>query len=292
MQQLRGGRLRFLDWRTTARVDLEEVVEVVSLDGESDLFRGLRYVEWRRVLRRHVWRTVHRARAWSLPRLFAASKSRFLIQGTPFAAAPTNDDVRTARLVYIDTYCQHPSWFEPVLDVVTERIWARLSPKVGHLVGHEATVISVRGGDYLWLGWDLAPSYYEGALAKIGPITGPVWITSDDPAAANRLIPLLAAHGIRVDPLPDVGLSDVARDFALLCVARTIIMSNSTFCWWATVTGQLQAGHRPLTVVAPDRWIPYHPESGDLLRPDWVRVDAEFGCETVTSTISSTPEPH
>lgn len=279
VQQARGGRLALLAWRTPSRPQLEELLDVVDLNGSGNVFRGPRFIEWRRLLGRRVWRGLLQARKRILPRIVTARGAGVAIGETHFRPAPVDMAALQAPLIYVDSYCQHPTWFEPVLDVVTQRIWDKISPRIADLVPLEATVISLRAGDYLSNGWDLDLDYYDRAIDLLGPLTGPIWVMSDDAGAVGKLAPILARHGWDVQPLPDVGTSAETRDFALPIIARNVIMSNSTFCWWGTVTGQLQGNQPPKRIFTPARWFPGEPESDVLLRPDWIRVDMSFGYE-------------
>jgi hypothetical protein len=278
VQSRRGGELRFLHWRTPSTSDFLAYVDPDGVDGIADLLRGFRPVTGRRLtdkIKRRIIRQlrtkVHRIRVG------VGEMHRFR-QSPPFAAVPEDLSFSAKRKVLFVGFFQHPSWYEPSLDVVTEKIWSTVSPHVNHLLGVNSTVISVRLGDYVEIGWDLAPAYYERAIAALGPIEGPIWITSDEPEVAQAMLePILKSHGLTVDSLPVLDLSGSMRDFTLLCVARNVIMSNSTYCWWGTVTGQMQGNQGSKRVICPSPWIATYPNSDVLIRPDWTVAEAEFG---------------
>ncbi|MSV90184.1 MAG: hypothetical protein F2812_06700 [Actinobacteria bacterium] len=168
-------------------------------------------------------------------------------------------------------YFQHPTWFDPALPEVTAMLAAtiaRVAP-AGLLLG--GTVVSFRRGDYLRNGWGLDLTYYERALAELDCSTGPVWVISDDPLFSTLAGAWLRHRGFEVEQPPDLGISSRVRDLALLIGADQVVMSNSTFCWWGVVTGDLQRSRLGTrTVVAPREWIPQVPDSSVLLRDGWI----------------------
>jgi hypothetical protein len=148
----------------------------------------------------------------------------------PFAS---DIDVGVSRRLLLVGYFQHPTWFEPSLDAVTSSVWTGLLPHVADFFQAEAAVIAVRRGDYVSLGWDLLPSFYERAIDALGRIGGPIWITNDVPVAAQAMLePFLRDRNLVAAHLPNLDASPSVHDFALLSTARNVIMSNSTFCWW------------------------------------------------------------
>ena len=275
--RVRGGEVRYLDWRTPSRADFFAYLDP---DGSADLdqmFCGVRYFERTRLtskIKWHVFRIFRRAARWALR--ITGVQSSFTPEN-PFAPAPENLAALDHRRLLVHGYFQHPSWFEPTLSEVTGRIWSTIGPRVAHLVNLNATMISVRLGDYLRYGWELTAPYYERAIAALGDVDGPIWITSDDPTGALRLLaPILDRYGLCASPLPEVDTTDSMRDFGLLCVARNVIMSNSTFCWWGTVTGQLHGGQAPKRIICPTPWLPATDKSVALIRADWITVEASF----------------
>jgi hypothetical protein len=241
------------------------------------MFRGFRFLERSRWSAKVRWRIIRNIR-----RGFCLAQRVTGLQATfnsvlPFAPAPENLASLDQRRLRVKGFFQHPSWFEPTLGEVTSRIWSTVGPHASHLVNLDATVIAVRLGDYLRLGWELTAPYYERAIEALGDVDGPIWIMSDDPDAARRLLaPILDERGLRDSPPPQLDVEGPMRDFALMCVARNVIMSNSTFCWWATVTGQLQGGQVPKRIVCPMPWLPAQGSTVALVRPDWIAVEASF----------------
>jgi len=111
-------------------------------------------------------------------------------------------------------------------------------------------VIHVRVGDFVqWgkpelggLDLSLPASYYANALQALHWKGEPVIIVTDDPKAAQE----------RLYFIPGMTLvhEHMIIDFQVLLHARRLIISNSTFAWWAAWLNP----HQP-KVMAPQYWI-------------------------------------
>ena len=69
--------------------------------------------------------------------------------------------------------------------------------------------------------------------------------------------------------------SDKMTDFASLSLFRHIIMSNSTFSWWATWLNPLDYMASSRKICCPSKWFgPKGPQDYEsIYEPDWIRVD-------------------
>jgi hypothetical protein len=132
-------------------------------------------------------------------------------------------------------------------------------------------VISLRRGDYVRLGWDLPLEYYDSALRLLEPGNIPIWIIGDDALVIELVSEKWRRQGLNVLALPDLGISNTRRDLALLVRAKNVIMSNSTFCWWGVVTGNLHRRETSRRIISPNRWLPL-PGADSLINPSWESV--------------------
>ena len=280
VQQIRGGKLFLQDWRSPSASEFLTYLDPIGKDGLAQSFWRFRYFERRGLVDKVRWRIMRFLRRTVHRFLVSTGILERFVQGQPFSPLPEDLSMVEKHNLMLFGHFQHPTWFEPSLDVVTEKIWAALSDHVQHLVATKATVISVRLDDYVPLGWDLLPDYYERAVDALGHIEGPIWITSDDPNAARAMLePILRSRDLVASPAPELDLNPAMRDFGLWSVARNVVMSNSTFCWWGTVTGQRQGNQPPKTIICPTRWIPFGSNSEVLIRADWIRLDATFSSD-------------
>lgn len=178
---------------------------------------------------------------------------------------------RRARYVYLNGYFQHPSWCERHIVEVTQLVerFLRSIPEVEGL--ESGTVISFRRGDYVRLGWDLPMGYYESALRLIEPSNEPIWIVGDDALVIELIAEKWRVQGLDIRAMPELGVPDIQRDLAFLMRARQVIMSNSTFCWWGVMAGDVYRNTSPRRIIVPSRWLPL-PGSESLIQTSWESV--------------------
>lgn len=138
-----------------------------------------------------------------------------------------------ARVV-LDGWFQRHEYYRPHRDAI--RRWLAFGPEVRRPAERPETVLHVRRNDYVTNGWALPFTFYEAALDRLAPAEPP-WILTDDPR----------------DPFfrrfdrwhPRFTGASVLDDLAFLSSARRIVLSQSTYSWWAAFLGD------PETVVCP-----------------------------------------
>lgn len=174
------------------------------------------------------------------------------------------------RPVVLDGYVQDTDGVAANRATLSSVLAARL-PDVRHLVGDAPyAAVHVRRCDYVddptiaaKFG---APSleYYVGGIRRIGGGM-PIKVVSDDARwVRDELLPA-AGGDIRV-----VSGTDHFEDFAVLVGARSLVLSNSTYSWWAAMGGD------HAVVVAPSPWMDSADEPG-LHMPDWIRLGKHSG---------------
>jgi hypothetical protein len=123
--------------------------------------------------------------------------------------------------------------------------------------------IHVRLGDYLKKpGRNLCtPSYFRRALSRFSKKQYRFVLCSDDPAQAQSLIDC--------DEVEVFSGTDDLSEMALLSLCPRLVLSNSTFSWWACFLGRKKE-----MVLAPDRWLIRNsrPTAFDIYLPEWIRV--------------------
>lgn len=176
----------------------------------------------------------------------------------------------------------NPTWFGSSWEAVAGQVLRRLAMHPAYAAATEANaaVVSFRRGDFVRWGLDLSLGYYEQSLDHLRSATGPVWLVGDDQLFLAFASRWFADRGVDASPAPVFDGSAGIADLSLLAGAQTVVMSNSTFCWWGTAAGD-QAGRAVRNVVYPDlsiaperaregtsgRWGPSH----------WKRMPASFG---------------
>jgi hypothetical protein len=128
--------------------------------------------------------------------------------------------------------------------------------------------VHVRRGDYKGDPMrDLCtPCYFRRAMARFPRGRVRFVLCSDEPAQAREWIG-------RQDVEIFAGRDELS-DLALLAHGRHLILSNSSFSWWAAFLGPAKE-----TVIAPDRWLlrDGKPTGQDIYRKDWIRVRTRPG---------------
>lgn len=183
---------------------------------------------------------------------------------------PTQGSIRRiGPWAFASGYFQDAGWAPAHAQTLADRIMERGHDRI-RTYGTELPAVNVRGGDYERNGWVLRDAFYEGVI-RSGFLDGydAVSIVGVAPSDVERVARIFEASGFRVErptEIPDP-LEAALRDFFVMVSAPRIVMSNSTFCWWATRTSP--AGRR---VAYPSGWIDHDPEtplSRALSMPSW-----------------------
>lgn len=211
--------------------------------------------------------------------------ARALVQGISSLqfVSDSNLDIFEDRYssVFLSGFFQSPDWFrghhrEVAEDILTASYGLRAS-----LTALDSVVVSVRQTDYLRLGWALQHSYYREAMIEVGAQVGdPVIVVGDDGSAVESMSHFLMANGYRVLPPPKLGTISVMGDFWIMVAANRLVLSNSSFAWWAAAVGDIYHGPsaHPRLVIVPDPWLPGVNNSDPRL-DNWTSVPGAFGSD-------------
>lgn len=205
-----------------------------------------------------------------------------VLQPTSFEPRP--ETLPTWSRYRIKAYFQHRSWIDRSLASVLDQI-----EKATHDTRIQYPMfdlcVSLRRGDYVAFGCDLSFDYYVRSLElTANNEVKSVMVTSDDRLAAQALSEHLRSKGYDAYTANDVvvgqggggdSVDTVLRDFCLIANARNVVMSNSTFCWWATALGDVVAKAPDRIVAYPRGWIDFPDDKSDgLVRTEWTVVPA------------------
>lgn len=123
--------------------------------------------------------------------------------------------------------------------------------------GQKRIGVHVRCGDYMSNRKNrarygvLSPDYYLRATRYLSEISGSrsVVIVSDEPGTAWQLVgePLKRLSGFSVE----MSVGTLTDDFCTLAESQSVVISNSTFSWWAA---WIAHSLREVQVVVPDPW--------------------------------------
>ena len=150
-------------------------------------------------------------------------------------------------------------WFESKLKLIEE-----LNP----------TIIHIRRGDYLKLQEDfglLSKEYYLEAISRLDDYERekPIWIFSDSPDIVLNEIENsdLGKAEVIISP-PEVTANEILY---LMSRGKRIVISNSTFSWWAAYFSQDHT-----KVFAPEFWFRDRKDPVDLIPPHWMKISNEW----------------
>jgi hypothetical protein len=135
-------------------------------------------------------------------------------------------------------------------------------------------IIHVRGGDFkshLNSSGLLSFQYFQKALEIGTNITKPshIWFFSDDEEYCDEIVKKLKIKNCR-RIYPNSGLSS-AETLVLMSNGSGIIISNSTFSWWAAYLSE-----KSKFVIAPDKWFRNMEDPVHLIPSSWIKAPTSW----------------
>jgi hypothetical protein len=142
----------------------------------------------------------------------------------------------TPRKIVLDGWFQRYEYFRPYRQQIQD--WLRLDESVQvPAVGNEL-VLNVRRTDYVTLGWALPFSYYNEAIQRAGIGEGGIWIVTDAPS--DPFFKRFKAFR------PKFFSGSSLEGIAFMTKSRRLVLSQSTFGWWAAFLGNQEEIYAPL----------------------------------------------
>lgn len=156
--------------------------------------------------------------------------------------------------------------------------WLKIKSPIYDFSDENICVIHIRGGDFFGQKEvALTSNYYNTAMKYFNQINSKVKFVcvTDDLEVAKQLLPTveIVSSSLNSTDLLKAGHhlgGDIAVDYAILNSAKNIIMSNSSFAWWAVWTNKVANN-----VVAPKYWARHNISNGfwsngDSLTRNWL----------------------
>ena len=173
---------------------------------------------------------------------------------------------RSPRRIVLSGFFQRLEYYEPHRDRIAR--WFAMPPIDLPEVADDDVLLTIRGGDFDRLRWRLASDFYLRALERMEHI-GRVFISGV--GVNERLLGELAAYNPVFFDRPPL------EQFRFIQKFRRVVISNSTFTWWA---GYLGRGEELYVAQPPPDAKGYHFTSGgvDLIGEDprFRPVEASF----------------
>lgn len=160
-------------------------------------------------------------------------------------------------------YCNiGPHLNSHTISKVKERIENTFSPKTTPV---KECAVHLRLGDF-----DdnhrLTMDYYVNAIMSLDKSI-PVRIVTDDKTVLDKILSLIKDRDISL-----VESQSVLEDFLAIYESEYVIMSNSTFCYWAAVLGLSSRVIHPSRISTNEKW-------GYFLNKDGISLDTKFESE-------------
>jgi len=179
---------------------------------------------------------------------------------------PKSDSLR-----FIDGYFQTWKYFDAVASYFPE--WkfklkeesSILLSYIERMARENPIVVHVRRGDYLALSETfgvLEEEYFKNGVEQLSFNGGSnkVWVFSDDPHFVQQNF-----KSFNIDCFPEID-TNLSQEEVLFLMSRSkrIVISNSTFSWWAAAFADKDA-----SIVAPTPWFRTIVEPKDLIPEAW-----------------------
>lgn len=206
-------------------------------------------------------------------------------------------NVRENKIFALSGYFQNRTYFDSWRDEIREmcRIPGDLVLAIKNrhpaITDPMSVGMHVRRGDYLNLPdmfQVLNVSYFTSALEVLKPFSR-VFVASDDIEWCKQNLVWLQYEVIFLD------FSDELHDFVALSIVPKMVMSNSTFSWWAAYFRRIILGHKE--TVAPFPWYRAngthaHLNSISFYLEDWVLMHSNGTIAYTTKNISDYDHNH
>lgn len=178
-------------------------------------------------------------------------------------------------------YFQSLEWVESSFENITKSIHKKMPSTVQSQP--DVIAISMRTGrDFKINRWLLPINYYCMALERHGcKQTQRVWVIGDCDRDTSIFAHRLRTEGWNVETPPSHEGIKILDDFWNLTTAGSIILSNSTFAWWAAIVGDYFYAPKPRKVVFPDPWLPK--PTSNLARNTWIKLNYGSSEETINT---------
>ena len=183
---------------------------------------------------------------------------------SPFSPIPKTlaEEFRNTRnrMIILDGYFQHKTWYEQILNQVADQI---VDARRNQFIQAQSALptgtlaVTIRSTDYIALGWGLEWNYYEKGLKHFRGQgwNGPVAVMADDESTRLQTRAKIENLGFQTIEIPLITDDTTLNDFLTIAAAPYRLIANSTFAWWAAMSGERLTRNPGSIVGIPDPWI-------------------------------------
>ena len=160
----------------------------------------------------------------------------------------------------LDGYFQNKSWYENSIHDVISEILEKSNKSIISKYHENDLTISFRRSDYTKLGWEINFDYYIKSIECLNKKKEKkITIISEDINFIEVFTKLLKREGYKVSnnfyKNSKIKFPKSVFDFCNIIKSKYLIMSNSSFCWWAAKI-RSQLGYDDKNVICPKNWYP------------------------------------
>jgi hypothetical protein len=180
-------------------------------------------------------------------------------------------------------YFQSPKYFTETQELVRQLVFPLAIRRVGDAITDKTFfALHVRRGDYLSAATRdfhglASADYFRNGIELLERLNGkqPLIVFSDSPQHVNQEFQNLGLEYELFDPFQQKDALTTLRE---LSQATGIVMSNSSFSWWAAwnIDSSFESPSRH-SVIAPRPWFTAGESAMDLLLPRWITLGLENG---------------
>jgi hypothetical protein len=207
---------------------------------------------------------------WNIESIFPKVKIRniYLAKGIGFDPGPGSQFNSKAISGYFQSfrYPEKLEWRDKFKKFTPKG--TKFSSLKKEMLQADPIVIHIRGKDYITdksgVG-NLGSSYFSNAIKNANSSNQAVWVFTDDVEHAYRILGPMKINYLIIDRYNDLSAIETIY---LIAAAKKIIISNSTFAWWAAyISSNAQ-------VYAPKKWFKEKDDPIDLIPANWHCLDS------------------
>jgi len=173
-----------------------------------------------------------------------------------------------------DGLFQSPGCYEAAVPDVAGQLLRHRLPNA--VTVPDAMAVSFRlGEDFTSRGWSIGLDYYQAAIERLDPHRRmTLWPMTDTAGLPRDMADFLHSLGRRIKLPGELSDKKGVSDFWNIARAGKVVLSPSTFTWWAAATGDVMHCPQESRVAFPDPWQPV--AKTILCRESWIKVQWSF----------------
>jgi hypothetical protein len=190
--------------------------------------------------------------------------------------------VPKSKLYLLTGYFQNYSWYKDSWHDVCDEIIFNCQKKCFDHFKESEIVLSFRRSDFVRSNYNLNLNYYYKILNIINKDKKKeITLVCEDVQFIDLFYEKLKSENYIINPIKlNLNFSRAINDFVTIIKSKSLILSNSTFAWWAAAI-RSRIGYSNDSVFIPKYWIPPPQGNKKIFHPgnpcNWNEIDNKFG---------------